>query len=352
MNNVTLSSLYTALTGSPVDGEKGTTGNSTGLPPSIVETVAGLTAGSVSTLALHPLDIVKVRLQVDHLRASHLGNTFHVARDIFLNEGRIAGFYRGLTPNLIGNSISWGLYFFWYDRIKDGLHSIHGESVAAAQGGLGSMDFFLASGISGVLTSSLTNPIWVIKTRMLMTGANAPGAYASFISGVRSIYRQDGILGFYRGFIPALFGVSHGALQFMAYERLKQFRSRMSRIPIPSHESSATTTATATTSTTITTTTRILDNADYLLSSTLSKIFAGCITYPYQLLRSRLQAYNADKMYRDLIDAVVQIWQKEHIRGFYKGLVPNLVRVLPSTCVTFLVYENTKSYLSKPVRGV
>lgn len=273
-----------------------------------------------------------------------------------------------MTPNIIGNSVSWGLYFFWYDKIKDGLHEYRTRGrdydatttiTTTGEASLRSMDYFLASGLSGVITSSLTNPIWVIKTRMLMTGAHAPGAYSSFISGVRSIYRQDGILGFYRGFVPALFGVSHGALQFMAYERLKQFRSK-SRLSSKyakkkedgmdsDHEhgtAGVNTIASPSAAAPAPTTTKILDNADYLLSSSLSKIFAGCLTYPYQLLRSRLQAYDADKTYRGLVDAIVQIWQKEHVKGFYKGLVPNLVRVLPSTCLTFLVYENTKAYLS------
>lgn len=53
MNDVTPSSFFTALTAS--GGGK--------LPPPIVETVAGLTAGTVSTLVLHPLDLIKVRLQ-------------------------------------------------------------------------------------------------------------------------------------------------------------------------------------------------------------------------------------------------------------------------------------------------
>jgi solute carrier family 25 folate transporter 32 len=79
--------------------------------------------------------------------------------------------------------------------------------------------------------------------------------------------------------------------------------------------------------------------------SGLSKIFAGSATYPYQVVRSRLQTYDADKVYGSARDVVRQVWSREGISGFYKGLGPNLLRVVPSSCVTFLVYENTKAYL-------
>ncbi|KAI5277662.1 hypothetical protein KEM52_004867, partial [Ascosphaera acerosa] len=173
-----------------------------------------------------------------------------------------------------------------------------------------------------------------------MTGAQAPGAYASFLAGVRAIYAQDGLRGFYRGFVPALFGVSHGALQFVAYERLKGWFS--SGAGGQDNAVAASAGSPQALAPPAAQTTRILDNMDYLVASTLSKIFAGGITYPYQVLRSRLQAYDADATYRGVADAVAQIWRKERLAGFYKGLVPNLVRVLPSTCVTFLVYENVK----------
>ena len=88
-----------------------------------------------------------------------------------------------------------------------------------------------------------------------------------------------------------------------------------------------------------------LSNTDLLLISSLSKIFAGCFTYPYQVLRTRLQSYDASAVYRSLGDAVRQIWRNEGVAGFYKGLGPSIVRVLPSTWVTFLVYENTKKAL-------
>ncbi|KAJ5279888.1 hypothetical protein N7478_005260 [Penicillium angulare] len=194
-------------------------------------------------------------------------------------------------------------------------------------------DYFLASGAAGALTSILTNPIWVIKTRMLSTGSQAPGAYSSFRSGAKQIYSSEGVQGFYRGLVPALFGVSHGALQFMAYEQLKLVRSRSLW---NSHQGTELRPAT-----------RELNNIDFLTLSSLSKIFAGCVTYPYQVIRSRLQTYDAHLLYRGATDAIMQVWAREGISGFYKGLGPNLVRVLPSTWVTFLVYENTKVILPR-----
>ena len=196
-----------------------------------------------------------------------------------------------------------------------------------------------------MLTSMLTNPIWVIKTRMLSTGSQSPGAYASFTTGAKEIFRSEGISGFYRGLVPALFGVSHGALQFMAYEQLKLYRARMPPAKMTttgirrgvdgSHGSSDSPPSGM----------RELGNVDLFVISSFSKLFAGCVTYPYQVLRSRLQTYDAHLVYSGVRDAVTQIWAREGATGFYKGLGPNLLRVLPSTWVTFLVYENTRAYL-------
>lgn len=173
---------------------------------------------------------------------------------------------------------------------------------------------------------------------MLSTGSQVPGAYSSFTSGARQIYHTEGIPGFYRGLVPALFGVSHGALQFMAYERLKVFRSRGSLFE-------------STKKGTVGGQTRDLSNLDFFAISSLSKVFAGCITYPYQVIRSRLQTYEAHVLYRGATDAIMQIWAREGLAGFYKGLGPNLFRVLPSTWVTFLVYENTRVLLPKLAGG-
>jgi len=108
----------------------------------------------------------------------------------------------------------------------------------------------------------------------------------------------------------------------MAYEQLKIYRAKS----IPGGQTG-------------------LSTVDFLLLSGLSKMFAGSITYPYQVVRARLQMYDANSTYESARDVVAQVWKIEGMAGFYKGLGPNLLRVLPSTWVTFLIYEKTKLYL-------
>jgi len=337
----------------------------TTLSPSLIESVAGFSAGIVSTLAVHPFDIVKTRLQIDQSERSRAGGSLRVIRKIVEEaraENATAGgkrsngganvtskgsngvvigsretkgkttavaraFYRGLMPNMIGNSVSWALYFMFYGSLKDTLRSTRAHNLSTGSRELSSGDYFLASGLAGIATAILTNPIWVIKTRMLSTARNTPGAYRGITHGTLSLFREEGLRGFYRGLVPSLFGVSHGAIQFMAYESLKNsFGS--------AREGGKTG----------------LTNLDFLALSALSKIFAGSLTYPYQVLRSRLQTYDAQAKYSGVRDVVAQVWKREGLGGFYKGVVPNIVRVLPSTCVTFLVYENVKFYLPRAVR--
>ncbi|KAL8746809.1 MAG: hypothetical protein Q9190_001214 [Brigantiaea leucoxantha] len=185
----------------------------------------------------------------------------------------------------------------------------------------------LSGFLAGVLTAVCTNPIWVIKTRMLSTATNHPQAYRSMIDGARQISRSEGLRGFYRGLTPSLFGVTHGALQFMVYEQLKAYRQSFSS------EGQ-----------------RNLSAMDYLWTSSAAKLFAGSVTYPYQVIRSRLQMYEADKTYANTKDAVAQVWKREGLGGFYKGLGPNMLRVLPSTWVTFLAYEKSRTLLPDLLR--
>lgn len=308
------------------------------LTPSLIESTAGFTAGVVSTLAVHPFDVVKTRLQIEQSAKIRTGSAWRVVRQI-ANEGwhegfhghgplrdsmqMVRSFYRGLMPNMIGNSVSWGMYFMWYGEIKHLISSARGSH---GKENLRSGDYFLASGASGILTAVVTNPIWVIKTRMLSTARDAPGAYRSISHGTYDLYRTEGLKGFYRGLLPSLFGVSHGAIQFMAYENLKNHWG-MSRTGGKEG----------------------LTNMDYLYLSAVSKMFAGSITYPYQVVRARLQTYDAKARYSGAMDVVKQVWRNEGFAGFYKGYVSLMGNLHTSNCTNNISQTRTQPDQSAPI---
>jgi solute carrier family 25 folate transporter 32 len=74
----------------------------------------------------------------------------------------------------------------------------------------------------------------------------------------------------------------------------------------------------------------------------LAQAFASTATYPYQVVKARLQqgGPSADK-YRGTWDCTKRICAREGIRGLYKGLVPNLLKVLPTGALVFTIYEAT-----------
>ncbi|KAF8248881.1 mitochondrial carrier [Wilcoxina mikolae CBS 423.85] len=280
-----------------------------------VEAFSGLTAGLLSTLTVHPLDLIKTRLQINRaVGTNKFGTSFRLLQQIARTEGNgYMSLYRGLAVNVTGNMLSWSIFFLLYGELKNRTTDRNGN------GKLSDFDILATSGCAGVLTAICTNPLWVVKTRMLSTAATTVGAYPTMLSGFRSILRTDGPRGLLRGLVPALFGVTHGSFQFMFYERSKDWRLAGK----PPGER--------------------LGSGDYLVLSAGAKIAAGIITYPYKVVQTRIQSHQSD--YKGPMDVCKKLWRGEGVRGFYKGLAPNIARVLPSTCITFLVYENTRAYL-------
>merc|ERR1719400_1965257 len=169
------------------------------------------------------------------------------------------------------------------------------ESSTQLQGGVASKQLpassaLLAASFSGVLTLTLTNPVWVVKTRLCLQSARLdpstdvksnPRLYRGFFDALRKIAWYEGLRGLYSGYVPGLFGVSHGAVQFVAYEELKNRYHNYYHQPI----------------------TTKLGTAEYLTFAAISKLV-----------------------------------KLEGVKGFYKGLSPNLLRVVPATMITFVVY--------------
>lgn len=132
----------------------------------LANSIAGLVAGGISTIAMHPLDLVKTRMQVAG------GKTTTLLRLIYKEHG-VAGLYRGIGTNLFGGTLAWGFYFGWYGQIKNW---IGGDRVHLSGG-----EYLFSAAAAGLLTSICTNPIWVVKTRMLTTTRGERLAYTSFL---------------------------------------------------------------------------------------------------------------------------------------------------------------------------
>jgi solute carrier family 25 folate transporter 32 len=105
---------------------------------------------------------------------------------------------------------------------------------------------------------------------------------------------------------------------------------------------------------------RFEESLGYLTIGAISKIVASTVTYPFQVIKSRMQQPSnsieltptgdvrvVQRDYKGLLRTVQKIWHMEGIFGFFKGAIPNAVRVAPSAAVTFLVYETVMDMFSK-----
>lgn len=335
--------------------------------------MAGFSGGAVSTIFLHPLDLIKTRFQGTHRQSriqvcadqdltphsSHLtlialnslifsnlflvnasqaapkiGGTLRSFQQIYKGEGFRNGLYRGLSPNFAGATVSWGLYFYLYAGIKAQM------PVDPSSGRLGPSQHMAASILGGALTAVVTNPLWVIKTRMCTTKKTTPGAYQNLFQGLSTLVRTEGVQGLYRGIVPALFGVSHGAIQFMAYEQLKYWRQEVKkkrwekqfleemrgRSNVPIQNTAAGTPSSDLTGVSMDHKTfeklresrllekkhdwETLSTIEYLCMAASSKVTATVATYPYQVLRSRLQMMSNPQsgvVYTGVMDCIRKI---------------------------------------------
>lgn len=156
--------------------------------------------------------------------------------DIYRNESPRA-LFKGLGPTLVGVIPARSIHFFTYgngkrviaDRFNHGQENSYVHLAAAA--------------VAGIATSTATNPIWVVKTRLQLTeerrhAASGSGSTSSIASDatrrpvsrivggsyamIKQIFREEGLRGFYKGLSASYLGVTEGTIQWVLYERLKR----------------------------------------------------------------------------------------------------------------------------------
>jgi solute carrier family 25 folate transporter 32 len=253
--------------------------------------IAGAVSGAIATSVTAPLDLVKTILQNNGGKQT----TMTVLKDVVRKEGSMAAF-RGLGPSLVGIVPHWAIYFESYDLMKKPLETSGCSPMTASA---------LAAFGAGSISTVATNPIWVVKTRMQALRSNYPKMSNAF----KAIYMQEGLRGFYKGMAASLVGVSHVGVQFPLYEKLK------------SHPYLAD-----------------MGLSGVMVASSASKMLASAVTYPHEVLRTRMQCQSTN-VYRGLAHATSKIVSEEGVKVLYRGMLTNMVRSVPASMITFAVYE-------------
>ena len=86
---------------------------------------------------------------------------------------------------------------------------------------------------------------------------------------------------------------------------------------------------------------------------TASTLCGQLVSYPLTLVRTRLQAQEVpmNSIDRDtMTKLLIRIWRNEGIRGLYRGILPNIIKVVPAVSMSYVVYENIKKSLIDPVK--
>ena len=292
--------------------------------------VAGTVAGGMATATLYPLDLVKTRLQVQQERRGIVS----AMRNIVQREG-VRGLYQGLGPALLGNTVTWGGYFFFYEAAKQ--RKLGSAAGPARQ--LSSLEHLAAAAEAGTAMVFISNPIWLIKTRLQLQQQGhsaAPSSltrrpYRGMADALRTIVREEGPLALYHGVGPALLLVSHGALQFVTYEWMKRELSRRTASSAAARDAADAH--------------GVISPMHGLVLGAASKVVASTATYPYQVVKARVQQRGGAVRYRGPWHCARHMWVHEGARAFFRGCFVNVLRVVPAAAVTFSTYEYTAGLL-------
>eukprot|EP01098_Paradermamoeba_levis_P005476 TRINITY_DN2300_c0_g1_i1.p1 TRINITY_DN2300_c0_g1~~TRINITY_DN2300_c0_g1_i1.p1 ORF type:complete len:314 (-),score=104.33 TRINITY_DN2300_c0_g1_i1:68-1009(-) len=262
----------------------------------IVHSLSGSLAGIVALSVTYPLNVISTRMQVQS-KSSHqqYSSVWDALSKIIAAEG-VAGLFSGLPSGWIGTAATQGVYYYWYEFFR----AVRGSNNRT----LSTTENLLVASAAGALTATITNPIWVVNTRMTVKNTASETKPVEdkqqsnlFVTAYK-IVREEGFLALYAGLFPALILVSNPTIQYAVFEYLKtvvagSFKAKEGGRP-PSFSALQT-----------------------FLMAAFAKVIATVVTYPPILIKSKMQVAGPGVTTAGI---ATKILKDDGLGGFYKGL--------------------------------
>ncbi|KAI7861851.1 mitochondrial carrier domain-containing protein [Spinellus fusiger] len=256
----------------------------------------------------YPLVSISAKLQVqksDDAKDAYK-NTMDAFVRILAKEGP-RGLYAGLSSGIFGIAVTNGIYYYCYEAVKASFEkSKKGRPMSAPES-------ILSGAIAGCAVVFATNPIWTINTRLTVRkGTEEASKKMNMFTVGASILKKEGVTGLYAGVTAALILVINPIIQYTVFEQLK---AKLLKVGA-------------------------LTNFHYFLLGALSKLCATGITYPYLVIKSRMQsAAPGDEKYTSIVSGFKKIIVTEGLRGLYKGIHSKIVQSVLTAAFLFMAKE-------------
>jgi len=282
----------------------------------IAHGLAGAGASVAAITIVYPLEKVSKEMQNEVEDGKNKKSIMGTLKRINA-EGGAAGFYQGIESSLLAMACSMYAFFWSHNTVKTFLLNATGQKE------LNAVLDLIAGYASGVGTAVLTEPIWMINTRLMLQKRGKVGDdhYEGVVDCAQKVYKRSGIYGFFKGLPGALGTVLNSAIQLMVYEQLR-------KIVLKTADS-------------------VGPGAAFVLGA-VSKMIATFVTYPLQTVGTRMQNQKAKKKdddattqpeYKGTIDCAQKMLVNEGVGSFFGGLKPRLLQMVLQNAFKFMFYE-------------
>ncbi|XP_058464737.1 mitochondrial thiamine pyrophosphate carrier-like [Malaya genurostris] len=286
--------------------------------------LAGGLTGCITRFICQPLDVLKIRLQLQ-VEPISVGSNISKYRSItqtiscIYREEGVRALWKGHNPAQLLSLIYGVAQFSFYERFNLVLRDstiLQGHDRARN---------FMCGACSGSFAALIIMPLDVIRTRVV---SQDPGkGYKNMFQAISVIYRIEGVRGLYRGLGPAMLQIAPlTGGQFMFYNLFGSTIKRIEHLPENA----------------------VLPPTELFICGGLAGLCTKLLVYPLDLAKKRLQIQGFAKnrqtfgqhfVANHMLHCLYEVGRHEGLRGLYKGLSPSLLKAGFTSAFYFTIYD-------------